>query len=48
MRMWKFFVFALTDSEEALEAVREACLDVFPGAVNLLQSGAEDSANRPG
>ena len=46
-RMWKFFVFALTNSPLVLEAVAEACADVFPGAVNLLRQGSRAPAQGP-
>ncbi|RMH00844.1 MAG: HD domain-containing protein [Planctomycetota bacterium] len=44
-RLWKFYVLALTDDPRALAAVRELCLEEFPGAVNLLE--ADSGAARP-
>lgn len=43
-RLWKFYVLALTDDPRALQAVRELCVEEFPGAVNLLEA---DSAPLP-
>jgi len=35
-RLWKFYVFALTNDLRALEALAELCAGEFPGATNVL------------
>jgi HD superfamily phosphohydrolase len=37
-RLWKFYVLAMTEDPRALQAVRELCIEEFPGAVNLLEA----------
>ena len=46
-RMWKFYVLALTRDPQALEALRKACAEEFPGAVNVLEGREESLKEAP-
>ncbi|TAH36979.1 MAG: HD domain-containing protein [Planctomycetota bacterium] len=41
-RLWKFYVFALSEDPRALAALRRLCLEEFPGAENVLAAAEGD------